>query len=369
MTETTDNTETMNDILSRMPWTRDQLTRAQLDAWLASRKEAGRVIDIQTCELGRWKAYDCDPYGARPDLPEEMQQVGTNRFVALAHKQRLDQRGRPSGREGPGDVWSHRARESCSTISGNDPHGGLTARDPLPSASASRTGFARCISRSGGRPWSINHLLTRSDHCSRTESDQLGARLTSSMAPECGSRSHLALGVGSPNDLLTGSRDFRVPSQTQARSRRYPRWLRTTRRSHLALGGHVAVFSTPGPSSVCGHFGRLNFFDFFLRSNARQPRGILAVVLWSGVPRMRRIERRAVDVASEPRRSAVPRFGSIMAGTAKRHEVQRLGCQCWRGPKRLSMMNMQSAWEETAAFLAAMAGRDPDNAARLLPQA
>ena len=81
MTETTDNTETMNDILSRMPWTRDQLTRAQLDAWLASRKEAGRVIDIQTCELGRWKAYDCDPYGARPDLPEEMQQVGTNRFV------------------------------------------------------------------------------------------------------------------------------------------------------------------------------------------------------------------------------------------------------------------------------------------------
>ena len=76
-----DDTETMNDILSRMPWTRDQLTRAQFDAWLASRKEAGRVIDIETCELGRWQAYDCDPYGARPSLPDEMKQMGTNRFV------------------------------------------------------------------------------------------------------------------------------------------------------------------------------------------------------------------------------------------------------------------------------------------------
>jgi hypothetical protein len=28
-----------------------------------------------------WAAYDADPYGARPDLPEEMKQVGTNRFV------------------------------------------------------------------------------------------------------------------------------------------------------------------------------------------------------------------------------------------------------------------------------------------------
>ena len=76
-----DNTEAMNDILSRMPWTRDQLTRAQFDAWLASRTEAGRVIDIETCELGRWQAYDCDPYGAKSILPDEMKQMGTNRFV------------------------------------------------------------------------------------------------------------------------------------------------------------------------------------------------------------------------------------------------------------------------------------------------
>jgi hypothetical protein len=70
------NTETMND----MPWTRDQLTREQFDAWLASRKEAGRVIDIETCELGKWAAYDCDVYGAL-DLPPEMRQIGTNRYV------------------------------------------------------------------------------------------------------------------------------------------------------------------------------------------------------------------------------------------------------------------------------------------------
>ena len=98
-----DNIETMNDILSRMPWTRDQLTRAQFDAWLASRKEAGRIIDIETCELGRWHAYDCDPYGARPDLPND-EADRDQPLRALAHKQRLDQRGGPSGREDPCDA-------------------------------------------------------------------------------------------------------------------------------------------------------------------------------------------------------------------------------------------------------------------------
>ena len=77
----TDDTETLSDLLARMPWTRDQLTRVQFDAWLASRREAGRVIDIETCEIGRWQAYECDPYGARSILPAEMKQIGTNRFV------------------------------------------------------------------------------------------------------------------------------------------------------------------------------------------------------------------------------------------------------------------------------------------------
>jgi len=76
-----DDTETMNDILARMPWTRDQLTRAQFDEWLASRREAGRVIDIETCQIGRWQANHYDPYGTEPDLPDGMKVVGTNRFV------------------------------------------------------------------------------------------------------------------------------------------------------------------------------------------------------------------------------------------------------------------------------------------------
>ena len=49
--------------------------------WLASRKEAGLKIDIKTCEVGSWHAYDLDPYGLDPDLPEELQQIGRNHFV------------------------------------------------------------------------------------------------------------------------------------------------------------------------------------------------------------------------------------------------------------------------------------------------
>ena len=76
----TDNTETMNDILSRMPQTQDQLTREQIEAWLAGREEAGRVIDIETCELGRWYAWEGDPYDAY-DVPPEMQTAGSHRYV------------------------------------------------------------------------------------------------------------------------------------------------------------------------------------------------------------------------------------------------------------------------------------------------
>ena len=52
----------MNDIVSEdMPFTSAQVTREQFEAWLASRKEAGRVIDIDTCEILRRGAYDWDP--------------------------------------------------------------------------------------------------------------------------------------------------------------------------------------------------------------------------------------------------------------------------------------------------------------------
>jgi len=41
---------------------------------------AGRAIDIETCEIGKWEAYDADPYGYQ-ELHPEMQQIGTNCFV------------------------------------------------------------------------------------------------------------------------------------------------------------------------------------------------------------------------------------------------------------------------------------------------
>ncbi len=66
--------------MQRMPWTSQFLTAEQIAQWVASREEVGAAIDIETCELGRWGAYDADPYGVR-DLPDEMRQVGTNRFV------------------------------------------------------------------------------------------------------------------------------------------------------------------------------------------------------------------------------------------------------------------------------------------------
>jgi hypothetical protein len=73
-----------NDREACLPWSRDKFDLEFLRQWLASRKVAGRAIDIETCELGRWKSNDCDPYGIREilgELPEEAYQIGTNRFV------------------------------------------------------------------------------------------------------------------------------------------------------------------------------------------------------------------------------------------------------------------------------------------------
>jgi hypothetical protein len=66
------------------PWPRAQMTD-EARRWLHGRKEAGMQIDIETCELGHWAADDLDPYGILrqlgKELPEELQQVGMNRFV------------------------------------------------------------------------------------------------------------------------------------------------------------------------------------------------------------------------------------------------------------------------------------------------
>ena len=67
-----------------MPWTRDLMTINNFRAWVANRAEAGRAINIETCELGWWYAHDADPYGLREaegTLPHAMKQVGRNRFV------------------------------------------------------------------------------------------------------------------------------------------------------------------------------------------------------------------------------------------------------------------------------------------------
>jgi hypothetical protein len=59
---------------SCLPWSCNEFDPEFPRTWLASRKEAGRAIDVETCELRHWKANDCDPYGILEllgELPEE----------------------------------------------------------------------------------------------------------------------------------------------------------------------------------------------------------------------------------------------------------------------------------------------------------
>jgi hypothetical protein len=72
------------DDIHAMPWSHDHMTLGEFEQWVESRAEAGRKIDIETCERGWWHAYDLDPYGilmAKGELPGELQQVGGNSFV------------------------------------------------------------------------------------------------------------------------------------------------------------------------------------------------------------------------------------------------------------------------------------------------
>jgi len=73
-----------DDELRAMLWTSDLMTREEPETWVATRKAAGRAIDIETCELGYRYAYDPDPYGV-PELlgelhPEE-RSIGKSWFV------------------------------------------------------------------------------------------------------------------------------------------------------------------------------------------------------------------------------------------------------------------------------------------------
>jgi hypothetical protein len=67
-----------------LPWSSNEFTPDYLREWLASREEAGRKIDIETCEIGCWYTCLADPYGLHPDVPEEFQQIGRMHFVRSA---------------------------------------------------------------------------------------------------------------------------------------------------------------------------------------------------------------------------------------------------------------------------------------------
>jgi hypothetical protein len=57
------------------------LAAEEVEKWLAIRKDAGLHIDPETAEVEWTYALTLDPYGVRPELPEEYQQVGRECFA------------------------------------------------------------------------------------------------------------------------------------------------------------------------------------------------------------------------------------------------------------------------------------------------
>ena len=47
---------TYNEIIARLPWTREQMPKQEYLVWVASRKQAGEGINVETCEIGCWVA-------------------------------------------------------------------------------------------------------------------------------------------------------------------------------------------------------------------------------------------------------------------------------------------------------------------------
>src|SRR5438477_8286737 len=66
------SSETMRDMTAE---------QTAMEQWLAIRKEAGLKIDLETAEVEWIYAQTLDPYGVRPELPEECQQVGREYFA------------------------------------------------------------------------------------------------------------------------------------------------------------------------------------------------------------------------------------------------------------------------------------------------
>jgi hypothetical protein len=71
-----------DDEMTEMPWTRDRMTLAEFEQWVATREEAGRDIDIETCEIRTWYILDEDPYGIEKARGKEpYPQIGKSGFV------------------------------------------------------------------------------------------------------------------------------------------------------------------------------------------------------------------------------------------------------------------------------------------------
>ena len=51
------------------------------EEFLANRKAAGQVIDVETCKIAWWYAQIVDPYGIESDLPDEAYCIGSTCFV------------------------------------------------------------------------------------------------------------------------------------------------------------------------------------------------------------------------------------------------------------------------------------------------
>jgi hypothetical protein len=100
------------DVLHAMPWTRNQMTDDELRQWRDSRKEAGRAIDIETCEIGQWHVNEVDEYGIREQLGElhpELVGISLNRWIFVRSPQ-------SSGWISEGDLPLEKARAMYDRI-------------------------------------------------------------------------------------------------------------------------------------------------------------------------------------------------------------------------------------------------------------
>jgi hypothetical protein len=59
----------------------EQIEKGIVEQWFAIRKEAGQQIDPETAEVEWWYAQVLDPYGVRPEIPEEGRQIGRAYFA------------------------------------------------------------------------------------------------------------------------------------------------------------------------------------------------------------------------------------------------------------------------------------------------